>query len=129
MSIHLFCFSISFSRKDASGWVKSDEQHIIGIDLPCVSTSARKRFQFDSSAISRNPAYHSRPSMSSLTAKLIHSETFMVPSLRSACIKAFGNAASLGIIEVLMFTILLSTRLSVDCVQQTGIVQGQRLAR
>src|SRR5688500_8651137 len=97
MSIQRFCFSISFLRKAASGCVKSGEQHIIGMTLPLSSTSLRKCGHFDSSCISINPAYHSSPSMSNLEASAIHSDNFMLPSLQSACMKAFGNAASFGI--------------------------------
>ena len=96
MSIHRFCLAISRARKAGSGWVKSGEQHIIGMVMPYDSTSRRNRGQLASSAISRKPAYHSRPSTPSGTASLIHSDTPMLPSLQRACMKALGNAARRG---------------------------------
>src|SRR5690349_2512553 len=86
ISIHRFCLAISLLRNDLPGCVKSGEQHIIEITLPCASTSFLNRIQFFSSLISIKPAYHSRPSISSCDASAIHSETFIVPSLQSACI-------------------------------------------
>ena len=68
MSIHRFCLEISFDRNAASGCVKSGEQHIMGITFPKSSTWRRNNGQLDSFSISRNPAYHSRPSISNAEA-------------------------------------------------------------
>src|SRR5690606_14373639 len=103
--IHSFCRVICASRNFLSGCVKSGEQHNMGITFPCCSTSFLNRNQLRSSSIPIKPAYHSSPSTSSGVANRIHSETVIVPSLHRACMKAFGNAASLGIpqcVNVLM---------------------------
>src|SRR5206468_1530950 len=125
--IHSFCFAISSSRNDLSGCVKSGEQHIIGITLPRSSTSFLIRIQFLSSFISIKPAYHSNPSISIRDARLIHSETFIVPSLQSACIKAFGNAANRCIQNFISYKSLKD--LLEDCDQEKDADQYLQPAR
>src|SRR5215467_5212445 len=98
ISIHFFCFEISFSRKLLSRCVKSGEQHNIGICFPLSSTSRLKAFQFFSDFISKKPAYHSSPSISRVHAISIQSDNRILPSTHNGFIYALGNAANLGML-------------------------------